>query len=239
VIGKGTEIDNPELLKAKELGIKTYSMPEYLFLQTRSKTRIVVAGDNNKTMTTSMIVFVLKKLRIETDYYFNASIDGFDEQIKLSYDSRIAVFEGDENYVSPNDKRSKFHLYKPQIAVITGIEKLPSKDFSDPLVYIQLFSKFIDLMEIQGRLIYFDGEESLKTILGKNRRDIVAFAYTTPAHEIRTGITYIKTKKGEITLKIAGEQNLQNMEAARMACKQIGVTDEQFYKAIAVFDMNN
>ena len=235
ILGRNVTIDNPELLKAKELGLKIFSLPDYLYLQTRSKTRIVVAGNKNKTITTAMILFVLKKLRIETDYLVNADIEGFDNRVKLSYESRIAVFEGDEYLTSTMEERPKFHFYKPQIAVLTGIEWELSDAYPTFPVYLEQFSKFIDLMEVQGRLIFFDNDENLKVITEKLRRDIVSFAYNTPAHEVRNGITYLKTKKAEIALKVSGEQNLQNIEGARLACKQIGVTDDQFYSAIGEF----
>ena len=113
--------DNPELLKAKELGLKIYSFPEFLYQQTRNKTRIVVGGSHGKTTTTAMILFVLNKLKIEADYMVGAQIEGFENMVRLSYDSRIAVFEGDEYLTSPLDPRPKFHLYHPHIAILTGI----------------------------------------------------------------------------------------------------------------------
>lgn len=235
ITGRNVAIDNPELLKAKELGLKIHSLPEYLFLQTRSKTRIVVGGSFGKSTVTAMILHVLGKLRIETDYLINADIDGLNCRIKLSYDSRIAVFEGDEFQTSPSDNRPKFHFYKPQIAVLTGIDWKPSDEYPTLSDYIEQFTKFIDLMEVQGRLIYCDRDEHLKLMTEKLRRDIVAFAYNTPAHEVQNGITYLKTKKADIALKISGDQNLQYMEGARLACKQIGVTDDQFYNAIGDF----
>lgn len=236
ILGNNATNNNPELLKAKELGLKVYSLSEYLYLQTRSKTRIVVAGDLNKTITTAMVLFVLKKLRIETDYIINTDVKGFDNRIKLTYESRIAVFEGDECLTSVIDDRPKFHFYKPQIAVLTGIQWKACADYPNFETYLEQFTKFIDLMEVQGRLICYNNDENLNTITAKLRRDIVAFNYNTPAHEIRNGITYLKTKKAEIALKVSGEQNLQNIEGARLACKQIGVTDDQFYSAIGDFE---
>ena len=236
ILGNNATSDNPELLKAKELGLKVYSLSEYLYLQTRSKTRIVVAGDLNKTITTAVVLFVLKKLRIETDYIINTDVKGFDNRIKLSYESRIAVFEGDECLTSVIDNRPKFHFYKPQIAVLTGIQWKSCADYPNFETYLEQFTKFIDLMEVQGRLICYKNDENLNTITAKLRRDIVAFNYNTPAYEIRNGITYLKTKKAEIALKVSGEQNLQNIEGARLACKQIGVTDDQFYIAIGDFE---
>jgi len=235
ILGMHATEDNPELIRAKELGLNIFSFPEYLFQQTRSKTRIVVGGSHGKTTTTAMILFVLKQLKIDADYMVGAQIEGFDNMVKLSYESRIAVFEGDEYLTSPIDRRPKFHLYKPHIAVLTGIAWDHINVFPTFEKYVEQFSKFVDLMEVQGRLIYFDGDENLNEIATHLRRDIVPFPYNTPEYEVRDGVTYLITKKGEVSLKIFGEHNLQNMNAARLACRQIGVTDEQFYSVISEF----
>lgn len=235
ILGMHATADNPELVKAKELGLKIYSFPEYLFQQTRSKTRIVVGGTYGKTTTTAMILFVLKQLRIDADYMVGAQLDGFDTMVKLSYESRIAVFEGDEYLTSPLDHRPKFHLYKPHIAVLTGIAWDHVNAFPTFENYVEQFEKFAELMEVQGRLIYYDGDEQLNLISQNLRRDIVPFPYNTPEHEVRDGITYLKTRYGEVPLRFSEEYNLQNADAARLACRQIGVTDEQFYSVISDF----
>jgi UDP-N-acetylmuramate: L-alanyl-gamma-D-glutamyl-meso-diaminopimelate ligase len=235
ILGMHATKDNPELIKAKELGLKIFSFPEYLYQMTRNKTRIVVGGSHGKTSTTAMILYVLKKLRIDADYMVGAQIEGFDNMVKLTYDSRIAVFEGDEYLTSPLDPRPKFHLYKPHIAVLTGIAWDHINVFPTFENYVDQFRQFIDLMEIQGRLIYFEGDEELRKLTVKLRRDLVPFPYGTPDHEVVDGITYLKTRKGKVALKIFGEHNLQNLHAARLACKQIGVTEEQFNNAISDF----
>jgi len=235
ILGMHATADNPELLRAKELGLKIYSFPEYLYQQTRSKTRIVIGGSHGKTTTTAMILFVLKQMKIDADYMVGAQIEGFDNMVKLSYESRIAVFEGDEYLTSPIDRRPKFHLYKPHIAVLTGIAWDHINVFPTFENYVEQFRKFTELMEVQGRLIYFDGDENLNEIAQHLRRDIVPFPYNTPEYEVRDGITYLLTKYGDVPLKVFGEHNLQNMNAARLACRQIGVTDEQFYSVISEF----
>jgi len=236
VLGIHTTIDNPELVRAKELGLKIYSFPEYLFQQTRSKTRIVVGGSHGKTTTTDMILFVLKQLKIDADYMVGSQIEGSDNLVKLSYESRIAVFEGDEYLTSPINHRPKFHLYKPHIAVLTGIAHDHLNVFPTFENYVEQFKIFTELMEVQGRLIYFDGDENLNMIVEKLRRDIVPFPYNTPAHKVEAGITVLETKYGDVPLKFFGDHNLQNMNAARLACRQIGVTDEQFYSVIGNFE---
>jgi UDP-N-acetylmuramate: L-alanyl-gamma-D-glutamyl-meso-diaminopimelate ligase len=235
ILGMHADENNPELIRAKELKLNIYSFPEYLFQQTRSKTRIVVGGSHGKTTTTAMILFVLKKLKIDADYMVGAQIEGFDNMVKLSYESRIAVFEGDEYLTSPLDRRPKFHLYKPHIAVLTGISWDHIDVFPSFENYVEQFRKFTELMEVQGRLIYFDGDKNLNEIAQHLRRDIVPFPYNTPEFIIKNNVTSLITKYGEVPLKVFGEHNLENLTAARLACRQIGVTDEQFYSVISEF----
>jgi UDP-N-acetylmuramate: L-alanyl-gamma-D-glutamyl-meso-diaminopimelate ligase len=235
ILGKHVTKDNPELLRAKELGLKIFSFPEYLFQQTRSKTRIVIAGSHGKRTITAMILFVLKKLKIDSDYMVGGHIEGFDNMVRLSYESRIAVFEGDEYLTSPVDPRPQFLLYKPHIAVLTGIEWDHIDVFPTVENYVSQFQKFTELMEVQGRIIYFDGDKNLNEITKHLRRDIVPFPYSTPEYKVENGITTLKTKYGDVSLQIFGEHNLQNINAARLACRQIGVTDKQFYSVISEF----
>lgn len=235
IVGMHAREDNPELLRAKELGLRIYSFPEYLYENTRGKTRVVVGGSHGKTTTTAMILHVLNKLKIDADYMLGAQIDGFENTVKLTYDAKIAVFEGDEYLTSPLDERPKFHLYKPHIAIITGIAWDHINVFPTFDIYVDQFRKFIDLVEHQGRLIYYGNDENLKEIAKNARQDVAIFSYTTPKYEVRDGITYLQTPYGEMPLKIFGEHNLQNMEAARLACKQLGIQDKEFYEAIADF----
>lgn len=236
ILGMHAKADNPELLRAKALKLKIYSFPEYLYEQTKDKIRIVVGGSHGKTSTTAMILYVLNKLNIEVDYMVGAQIEGFDNMVKLSANTRIAVFEGDEYLTSPIDLRPKFHLYKPHIAILTGIAWDHINVFPTFENYVEQFSKFVKIIEPEGRLIYFSGDQELEKIAATLRQDLVPLPYNTPAYEIVDGITYLKTKAGLKALQIFGEHNLQNLQAAQMACKQIGIKEDKFYDAIADFD---
>lgn len=235
IVGMHATKDNPELVRAKELGLKIYSFPEYLYECTRSKTRVVVGGSHGKTTTTAMILYVLNKVGIETNYMVGAQIEGFENMVYLSPTARIAVFEGDEYLASPIDPRPKFHLYKPHIAVLTGIAWDHINVFPTFDNYVEQFDKFASLIEPQGRLIYFDEDENLQKIAGGLRKDVITFPYNTPEHKVENGVTYIKHRGKYIPLKIFGEHNLQNMNAARLVCHTLGVTDERFYREIANF----
>lgn len=235
IVGMHATKDNPELLRAQELGLKIYSFPEYLYEQTRDKVRVVVGGSHGKTTTTAMILYALNKMGIEADYMVGAQIEGFENMVHLSHNAKIAVFEGDEYLTSPLDPRSKFHLYKPDIAILTGIAWDHINVFPTFEKYVEQFRIFTDLIEPEGHLIYFEGDPELCKIAGQLRSDIGKHPYNTPAAEIKDGITCILSGNEEITLKIFGNHNLQNLQAARLACSLLGVSEHDFYHAIADF----
>lgn len=235
IVGMHAREDNPELLKAKALGIDIYSFPEYLYHQTRKKIRVVVGGSHGKTTTTAIILHVLKKLNRPTDYMVGAQIEGFDTMVKFSYDSQLAVFEGDEYLTSPIDRRPKFHLYRPHIALLTGIAWDHINVFPTFENYVEQFKIFTDQIERDGRLIYFEGDEQLRDIAEKVRPDIVTIPYQTPEHVIENGITYLLYKGEKYPLRVFGEHNLQNIQGARLVCKQLGIKESEFLKSIADF----
>lgn len=235
ILGMHAKADNPELVRAKELGIDIYSFPEYLFQQTQKKTRVVVGGSHGKTTTTALILHALKKKNMAVDYMVGAQIEGFDTMVKLSYDAPIAVFEGDEYLTSPLDPRPKFHLYHPHIAILTGIAWDHVNVFPTFEMYVDQFKKFVDLIERDGRLIYNGGDENLQQIAAHLRPDIVALPYFKPEYSIEKGITFIHYKGQKYPLEIFGEHNLQNIAAACMACKQLGINEADFYRSIQDF----
>ena len=160
VVGMHATADNPELRRARELGLRIYSFPEYLYEHTRGKKRVVVGGSHGKTTTTAMILHVLHRAGIEADYMVGAQIEGLDNMVRLSADARVAVFEGDEYLTSPLDPRPKFHLYKPHVAVLTGIAWDHINVFPTFDCYVEQFRRFAELIEPHGCLIYYEGDKT-------------------------------------------------------------------------------
>lgn len=232
VLGMHAREDNPELLKAQQLGLKIYSYPEYLYEQSKDKLRIVVGGSHGKTTTTAMILHVLAHCGIEADYMVGAQLKGFEVMVRLSHTAKVMVIEGDEYLTSPIDRRPKFHLYHPNVAIVTGIEWDHINVFPTFDIYRQQFSKFIDLIEPNGVLIYCDEDKEVHRVAVENQRtDIQKLPYVCPEHRVENGVTYI----GSTSLEIFGHHNLLNLTAARLACRQVGVTDQQFDDAISTF----
>jgi len=226
--------DNPELLRAKELGLPVFSYPEYLYEQTKDKKRIVIGGSHGKTTITAMILHVLKMLKKDFDYMVGANIEGFDTMVSLS-DAPIAIFEGDEYLSSPIDRRPKFHLYHPHIAVLSGIAWDHINVFPTFDNYVEQFQIFANKIEPKGDLIYFEGDKELQNIAQNLRPDINTYAYKALPYKVMNGISYLKSPYGVITLSIFGEHNMQNLSAAKAVCERIGISDEDFYKAISSF----
>lgn len=221
ILGMHAREDNPELVRARELGLKIYSFPEYLYEQTRDKIRIVVGGSHGKTTTTSMILYVLQRLGIETDYMVGAQIEGFERMVRLSDTARYAVFEGDEYLTSPLDLRSKFLWYHPHVAILTGIAWDHINVFPTFPLYVDTFRQFVDSFEPNGKFIYFDGDDNLQHIAANARKDITCLPYN--AYD------------GEVKMQVFGRHNMQNLQAACLACEQIGIPREDFYREIASF----
>lgn len=238
VLGMHARVDNPELLRAQELGLKIYSYPEYLYEQSKDKLRIVVGGSHGKTTTTAMILHVLAHCGIEADYMVGAQLKGFDVMVRLSHTAKVMVIEGDEYLTSPIDRRPKFHLYHPNVAIITGIEWDHINVFPTFDIYREQFAKYIDLIEEGGTLIYCDDDKEVHNVaVGNKRTDIAKLPYDVPQYTVHDGITHLIDNDGkEVPLKIFGRHNLLNLTAARYACRELGIADDKFNEAISTFD---
>lgn len=221
ILGMHAREDNPELVRARELGLKIYSFPEYLYEQTQDKIRIVVGGSHGKTTTTAMILYVLQRLGIEADYMVGAQIEGFERMVRLSDTAKYAVFEGDEYLTSPLDLRSKFLWYHPHIAILTGIAWDHINVFPTFDKYVDTFRQFVDSFEPQGKFIYFQGDNNLCQIAAQARPDITSISYD--AYD------------GEVAMQIFGKHNMQNLQAACLACQQIGIAPADFHREISTF----
>jgi UDP-N-acetylmuramate: L-alanyl-gamma-D-glutamyl-meso-diaminopimelate ligase len=235
ILGMHARIDNPELLKAQELGLKVYSYPEYIYEQSKDKIRVVIGGSHGKTSITSMVLHVLEKCNKDFDYMVGAQLEGFDTMVKIT-DAKIIILEGDEYLSSPIDRRPKFHLYHPNIALISGIAWDHINVFPTFENYIEQFSTFIELVEKDGVLIYCKADEEVNRIaLTTSNPDIDRVGYQTPENIIENGITSLVIEGNKIPLQIFGDHNLQNLNGARLVCSQLKISEAQFYEAIQDF----
>jgi UDP-N-acetylmuramate: L-alanyl-gamma-D-glutamyl-meso-diaminopimelate ligase len=235
ILGMHAKLDNPELEKAKALGLKIYSFPEYIYQESINKKRIVVGGSHGKTTTTSMIMHVLKKLHKDFDYLVGARLEGFDQSVNIT-NAPVIVCEGDEYPASAIEKKPKFHFLFPHIAILTGIawdhiNVFPTFDF-----YLEQFIIFINKIEKDGLLIYNETDETLKKLVEENRRSDIRYQpYSIPTHQINQGKTTINIEGNEGAIKVFGNHNLLNLTAAYYACNAIGVDAAAFIRTIGDF----
>jgi UDP-N-acetylmuramate: L-alanyl-gamma-D-glutamyl-meso-diaminopimelate ligase len=236
ILGMHAREDNAELLRATELGLKIYSFPEYLYEVSKNKQRVVIAGSHGKTTITSMVMHVLKENNFKFDYLVGAKVKGFETSVKITEDAPIIVLEGDEYLASPIHREPKFLFYKPHVALISGVAWDHINVFPDYDDYVEQFKKFAYSLEPWGFLTWFEDDEELKRIFNAYDAKVRIRSYNTHEHIIRGNITYLKTGYGEFALKIFGAHNLQNIAGAKNVCNELGVFDEDFYKAISTFE---
>ena len=235
VLGMHAKQDNPELLKAQELGLKIYSYPEFLYEQSKHKTRVVIGGSHGKTTITAMILHVLNYHDIDVDYMVGAQLEGFDVMVKLTDDADFIVLEGDEYLSSPIDRRPKFHLYQPNIALLSGIAWDHINVFPTFENYIEQFKIFVDSITVGGSISYNTEDINVKTIVEQSENQIRKFPYQTPEHKIEAGLTYLDTEEGPLPLEVFGAHNLNNLAGSKWICQQMGVDQDDFYEAISSF----
>ncbi|MBC8314317.1 MAG: peptidoglycan synthetase [Bacteroidales bacterium] len=235
ILGMHAKEDNPELIRARQLGLKIFSYPEYLYEQSKDKLRIVIGGSHGKTTITAMILHVLDKAGIDCDYMVGAQLEGFDVMVRLTEESPYMIFEGDEYLTSPIDKRPKFHLYKPHIALLSGIAWDHINVFPTFENYLEQFIQFIRLIEPGGTLIFCCEDPELSKICPESRNDIEIIPYGPPDYNIKQGITWLEFGKKNYPLQIFGHHNLLNLNGARSVCKLLNISDVTFNEAISSF----
>lgn len=235
ILGMHAKADNPELLKAKELGLKIYSYPEFLYEQSKNKTRVVIGGSHGKTTITSMILHVMHYHNIEVDYMVGAQLEGFDTMVHLTETNDFIVLEGDEYLSSPIDRRPKFHLYQPNIALLSGIAWDHINVFPTFENYVEQFEIFVNQITKGGILVYNEEDETVKKVAEETTNAIRRLPYATPNYSVEDGTTLLETPEGPMPIEVFGAHNLNNLAGAKWICQNMGVDEADFYEAIASF----
>lgn len=235
VLGMHAKADNPELLKAQELGLKIYSYPEFLYEQSKDKTRVVIGGSHGKTTITSMILHVMHYHDRDVDYMVGAQLEGFDVMVKLTEDNDFIVLEGDEYLSSPIDRRPKFHLYKPNIALLSGIAWDHINVFPTYENYVEQFSIFVDSIVNGGSINYNEEDAEVKRVVVASENTIRKLPYHTPEYTVDNGITLLETPEGPLPIEVFGKHNLNNLAGAKWICQHMGIDEDDFYEAISTF----
>ncbi len=235
ILGMHARADNSELAKAKELGIPVFSYPEYLYEQSKDKKRVVIGGSHGKTTITSMLLHVINELGMDVDYMVGAQLEGYECMVKLSSTAKVMILEGDEYLSSPIDRRPKFHLYRPHVAIISGIAWDHINVFPTFENYVEQFDVFCSLIEPGGTLV-FNGEDPEVAKLGeKYGSSIKTVQYGTPEYQTTASGTRLFFEGKWYELNVFGQHNLQNLMGAMCLGKEIGIDSNTFLTAISSF----
>ena len=235
ILGMHAKKDNPELLAAQALGLRIYSYPEFLYEQSKTKTRVVIAGSHGKTTITAMVLHVLNYHGIEVDFMLGAQLDGFDTMVHLTDTNDFMLIEGDEYLSSPIDLQPKFLWYKPHVTLISGIAWDHINVFPTLSDYEDQFRKYIETIVPGGAVIYNQEDAVLTRLILQSENTIRRQSYQKPAATIEGGITYLQTEEGDLPLAVFGEHNLSNLAGAKWICQLMGVDEMDFYEAIESF----
>lgn len=235
VLGMHAKQNNVELLAAQERGFRIYSYPEFIYEQSKQKTRVVIAGSHGKTTITSMILHVMRYHDKEIDYLVGAQLDGFDRMVRLSEDADFMLIEGDEYLSSAIDLKPKFLWYKPNIALLSGISWDHINVFSTEEIYLDQFRQFLESIVPGGSLTFYTDDAKVNALADSLTVPIRKFPYTDASHEIIQEQTYLHTEEGPLAVSVFGAHNMANIEGAKWICQQLGVDALDFYEAIASF----
>ena len=235
ILGMHAKPNNPELLYAQELGLKIYSYPEYIFEQSKNKTRVVIGGSHGKTTITAMILHVLHYHNKAVDFMVGAQLEGFEVMVQLTNHNDFILLEGDEYLSSPIDRRPKFHWYRPNVALISGIAWDHINVFPTFDSYVEQFRLFIDTMVPGGSLIYNAEDEVLTQLVEQSEQPIRKLPYVTSDYSIENGQTLLQTSEGLMPIELFGAHNLSNLSGAKWICQQMGIDEDDFFEAVASF----
>ena len=235
ILGMHARADNPELLKAQELNLPVFSYPEFLYEHSKNKTRVVIGGSHGKTTITSMVLHVMKYHDREIDFMVGAQLEGFDNMVHLSKENDFILLEGDEYLSSPVDRRPKFHLYHPNIALLSGIAWDHINVFPTFEMYVDQFRIFIDTITTGGILVYNEEDPIVATLAEETTNQIRKQSYTTHNYKIENSLTVIDTPEGELPIDLFGSHNMSNLSGAKWVCQHMGIDEDDFYEAIASF----
>jgi UDP-N-acetylmuramate: L-alanyl-gamma-D-glutamyl-meso-diaminopimelate ligase len=236
ILGMHARQGNIELEKAQNLGLKVYSYPEYLYENSKNKTRVVIAGSHGKTSITAMILHSLHYHNRDCDYMVGAQLEGFETMVRLTDHNEFILLEGDEYLSSPLDARPKFIHYKPNIALLSGIAWDHVNVFPKYEDYKGQFDQLLECIDAGGVIIYNEDDPEVVEVVGRTKNEIKKFPYSLPSYRVENQRFVLDTMEGDLELKVFGAHNMSNLEGARWICNQMGLTDEEFYEAIEEFE---
>lgn len=231
--------DNPEMAKAKELGIPTASRAEILgLLMSEYENSIAVSGTHGKTTTTSMVSLILKNAEKDPTILVGGNLPEIGGNVKVGKS---------ENFVTEAcEYVDSFLSLKPKYEIILNIDSDHLDYFKDIDHIVRSFEKFASLVPEDGTIIAYDANPFVKSVV-EGRPNVVTYGLTEGcdyyASEIEfnaDGMPKYKVNHAggvlcEVQLSVPGEHNILNSMAAFACCHIMGVEAESIAETLGSF----
>ena len=232
VLGTKVENNNPELLRAKLLNIKIFSLQQFINYLCTEKTRVLVAGTYGKTSVISIVMHVLKFHNFSVDHIINKKISGIESLISLSKENDFIIIEGNENILPEINEFSKDQFFNPHVVLITCVFWKYIKTYPSFESYKKYFNALIDNIIPGGTLIHNINDQEINTLVNESIHTIRKESYSNIKSEIINGIVTLETEEGNYPIKNHNDYSLINLGGAIWLCQLIGIDHSDFYEAI-------
>ncbi|NTW51060.1 MAG: UDP-N-acetylmuramate--alanine ligase [Chlorobiaceae bacterium] len=249
VVGNAISRGNPDLEYALDNRMKLISMPDLVSRELiGSHTSIVVAGTHGKTTTTSIAAWLLQSGGLEPGFLIGGIPENFGDGCRPSGLSEPGFFvsEGDEYDSAFFDKRSKFLLYRPDIAIINNVEFDHADIFNSLDEIKRSFRLLVNLVPRNGLLLVNGDDPDSLDVASKAHCKIERFALNSDAEWSATDITSSSSgtsftivrggqPEGRVSVPLFGNYNVMNVLAATAAAMHAGVNFESIVRGLESF----
>ncbi|MBM6778591.1 UDP-N-acetylmuramate--L-alanine ligase [Collinsella tanakaei] len=232
---------NPEVVRARELGIPVWPRARMLSVLSSGHVTVGIAGTHGKTTTSSMCATMLDRMGLDPSFLIGGIVEGYDTNGRNG---------GSEYFVSEADESDRSFLYlDPNIVVVTNVEADHLDHYSGLEEIEQTFVKFMSLVGEEGTIIVCGETARLVELARSTGLRVVTYGFDaendvvcTPVaggHALATNFT-VKLPDGsvhDVTIKSnPGRHNMLNASAALTVAWALGQDTDAAARALSTFE---
>lgn len=208
--------------------LRTMSIYDLLTTHIEGKATVAEYNTHNPSRILSIIHYMLQSQNKKCDYVAGTPATGFPTEIFLSENTRICLLNGD--WLSQCNKR----VYKSNILILSSLHWRESKLYPTFESYLDACHKVVESIDRNGTLIYNQTVSAFQEWAESVRDDITAIPFKAHACRRDGDKCFLTRSKSETELPFACDEDLLlDLNAARIACRQLGITENAFYNKIA------
>jgi len=241
VYSSAVEVNNPELVAAREARIPIVPRAEMLVELMRFRRGIAVAGTHGKTTTTSLIASVMAEGALDPTFVIGGLVHSVNSHARLGSGNYL-VCEADESDAS-------FLLLNPLMAVLTNIDADHMDTYGGDFEKLrESFIEFFKRLPFYGVAIVCLDDPNIAEALTEIRTRVVTYGIHTDADVRALNIEAagarcrfdVRLRGKEIAfpveLNMPGEHNVQNSLAAIAVAMELGVSQDAVCRALTKFE---